>query len=93
LIVKLVAAERRPKSGAVAGRTLFVLHVTLSFVPRESSSWTMMMLLAVTAVVFTWQVPPLAFVAQLKVPAAAEVHEATEGFAAVPTPVQFAAVW
>jgi hypothetical protein len=37
LIVKLVAAERA-EIGADAGEMLLVLQVTLSFVPRESSS-------------------------------------------------------
>jgi hypothetical protein len=40
-------------------------------------------------VVFTWHVPVEAFVAQEKAPALDDPQEATEGFAAVPTPEQF----
>jgi hypothetical protein len=73
---------------------VLVLHVTLKAVPvaAVSLSETRISLLAVTAVVLTWQVAPVAFVAQEKCPAAAEPQEATEGLAAVPTPAQFEAV-
>ena len=87
-MVKLAPADLAPSKGAVAGRTLFVLQVTLSSVPRESSSCTKIWLAALTLVVLTWHVPVEAFVAQEKAPAAAVLHVTTEGFAAVPTPAQ-----
>ena len=91
LIVKLVAAERAD-TGALVGEMLLVLQVTLSFVPSESSSWMIMTLLAVTAVVFTWHVAPEAFVAQEKEPEDAAPHAATEGLAAVPATAQLVLV-
>jgi len=49
----------------------------------------MMSLLVVTAVVFTVQVAPVAFVAQENAPAGAAEQDATEGLAGVPTAEQF----
>jgi hypothetical protein len=68
LIVKLVPAEL-DASNRVAGLTVvLVLHVTPKAVPvaAVSDSKTKISLFAVTAVVFTWQVAPVAFVAQEK---------------------------
>jgi hypothetical protein len=45
--------------------------------------------LVVTAVVFTWQVPADALVAQEKAPAGAAVQAAIEGLAALPAAEQF----
>lgn len=95
LIVKLAPATEEAKRRE-AGRTLVpVLQVTLRAVPvaAVSLSNTKISLFAVTAVVFTWQVPPVAFVAQEKCPAEADTQVATEGFAAVPTPAQFVVVF
>ena len=71
-----------------------VLHVTLRRVPvvAVSDSKTKISLLAVTAVVFTWQVAPVAFVAHENCPADAAPQDATEGLAAVPTAAQLAVV-
>jgi hypothetical protein len=50
------------------------------------------LLFAVTAVVFTVQVPVEAFVAQENEPDGAAEHVTTEGFAPVPVPAQFVKV-
>jgi len=91
-IVKLVAATTAEISGSAV--VIPVLHVTLRRVPVVVSflPTIKISLLAVTAVVFTVQVPVLALVAHENDPAAAAVHEATEGFAAVPTAAQFVPV-
>lgn len=69
---------------------VLVLHVTPSRVPVVvvSLSNTNISLLAVTAVVFTVQVPPVAAVAQENWPADAALQDATDGFADVPTAEQ-----
>jgi hypothetical protein len=94
LIVKLVAATDDASSLVDGLTVVLVLQVTLSAVPvtAVSLSKTNISLLAVTAVVFTWQVAPVAFVAHEKCPAADEPQEATDGLAAVPTPAQFVPV-
>jgi hypothetical protein len=92
--VKLAPATLEAKS-RVAGLTVVpVLHVTPRRVPvtAVSDSKTKISLLAVTAVVLTWQVAPVAFVAHENCPAAADPQAATEGLAAVPTAAQFVVV-
>jgi len=87
-MVKLVPATFEANKRE-AGRTLVpVLQVTPSFVPCVSSSCTNIWLLAVTRVVLTVQVAPVAFVAHEKLPCEAFAQEATEGLAAVPTAEQ-----
>ena len=94
LIVKLVDVTDDASKREVGNTFVDVLHVTPRAVPvaAVSLSKTNISLLDVTRAVFTVQVPPLAFVAQEKCPAAAEPHEATDGFAAVPTAAQFVSV-
>ena len=89
LIVKLVAAVTAVTTGITV--LTVVLQVTLRRVPVVASvrCVTKISLLAVTALVLTTQVPVEAAVAQENDPAGAEVQEATEGFAAVPTAAQF----
>jgi hypothetical protein len=92
--VKLVAATDDARSLEVGKTLVPVLHVTPSAVPvtAVSLSKTKISLLAVTAVVFTVQVAPVALVAQEKCPATAEAHDATDGLAAVPAAAQLVAV-
>ena len=85
-MVKLVAALRLETLGAVNPVSAVVLQVTLNRVPNEESGWTKMVLFAVTAVVFTVQVPAEALVAQENDPVGAPEQEATEGLAPVPLP-------
>lgn len=92
LIVKLTPADFDARTGAVAERTLPVLQVTLSGVPSAAFCVMPISLFAVTAVVSTTQVPVLAFVAHENIPAAADVHDTTDGFAAVPVAAQFVPV-
>ena len=87
LMVKLVAATFADKR--IAGVTVgAVLQVTPMGVPSAADSCTMIVELAVTAVVLTVQVPALALVAQEKAPAGAAEQDATEGLAAVPVAAQ-----
>lgn len=90
LIVKLVAATDDASSRDVGRTSVLVLQVTPSAVPvtAVSLSNTNISLLAVTAVVFTLQVAPVAFVAQEKWPAEADPQAATEGLAADPMAAQ-----
>lgn len=88
--VKLVAAVTAVICGEVLLVSLVVLQVTLSVVPVVVSvrCERKISLLAVTAVVFTVHVPVEALVEQATEPAGAAVHDATEGFAAVPVAAQ-----
>ena len=94
LIVKLVPADLDKRMGFVVGRSLEVLQVTFNCPDPPSAAFCVIeiSLFAVTAVVFTWHVAPVAFVAQENMPARADPQDATEGLAGVPTPLQFDAV-
>ncbi len=93
LIVKLVAATDDARIRDVGMAVVPVLQVTPSRVPVTvvSLSNTNISLLAVTAVVFTLQVAPVAAGSQENCPAAADPQDATDGLAAVPTAEQFVA--
>ena len=92
VIVKLVAALRAETRGAVKPVSAVVLQVTERREPRLESGWTKILLFAVTALVFTVQVPVEALVAQENAPEGAAEHDATDGFAAEPAAEQFVAV-
>lgn len=92
LIVKLVPATRAFSNRDAGSTFVLVLQVTPNFVPSVSSSCTKICELAVTAVVLTVQVAPVALVAQEKCPAEAEPQAATDGLAADPTAAQFVSV-
>src|SRR5258708_3225924 len=72
-----------------ASALVAVLQVTLSAVPTAvfAVCCTMMSLFAVTAVVLTWQ-DDVADVEHENRPATAPAQDATDGWAAVPTPAQ-----
>lgn len=86
--MKLVPELRAETRGAVSPVSIAVLQVTESAVPRLSSGSIWITLLAVTAEVSTTQVPVEAFVAQENSPAAAALHDATDGLAADPAAAQ-----
>ena len=94
-MVKLVAATLAARIGALVLSTLPVLQVTFNWLapPSAASCVINISLLAVTAVVLTWQVPVEAFVAQENIPAAAATQLTTEGLAAVPLAAHFVPVW
>jgi len=87
--VKLVPAESEL---TYHPPTCAVLQVTLNFVPAVVFWVKRIWLVAVTLVVLTTHVAPLAAVAQENDPPPALVHVTTEGLAAVPTPAQTVAV-
>src|ERR1039458_3957983 len=91
LMVKLVPATIADKIGAVL-KVRAVLQVLLSLVPSAADGVMLMLLVAVTAVVLTVQVPPDAATSQYTAPEGAAEHATTLGLAAVPEAPQFVSV-
>jgi hypothetical protein len=89
--VKLVAADIEASVGAAAGSVAAVLQVTLKRVPTASFCWTMISLLAGTAVVLMTQVPVEAVVEHENDPDIAEPHATRDGLAPDPTAAQLVA--